>query len=1092
MIAGIPPDLEFTKIHDLVVRSRLVNRAVVEDVSRRLAHGEYCLILGPRFCEKSLLLSDIHQRLGDFDGATRLLIDLGEFRHDTGARFINRFATAIREAAGTGSAGRWRGERQFHQFLAGIPRALETPVILLLDHLELLPVNDIVILLRVLRTVFTEQRPVAHSFPLTCAVASSFSVADLIFEPNSPFNEGFKMWVGDLDRVDSALLVSNIAATLEVGVEEGFVDRLFASTNGDRYLIALLCNCCARIARQDGRNALRSADMDSAERWFLENVENVANYPPLQETMRALEQSPETLRTFMQVLKAGRMRESELEIRADERPDALRLTGGVRVSDEEQAIYEVRNELYRRYLDSYYHPARVARIFFMAGQFDLAIKYLENQPGIRTNRRLRGAFLDGVAASMYAARSVADAAERLADHLVRAFDITGAAIFVVSADRARLERISVCGNDSAPAIELTSTAAPQVSVYRDGRYKMHHERQRLTIALSDRNDVRFGVVDLHGYRGDAQSDDFGLLLAFVRQVGWALGNVLERERRIDQLQTLEETARTLSASLDLDRVLQTVVEAGTRAIPGAQRGLVLLYDKKQDVLSVHAQKGFRPTFKDEIRLRPGEGYVGKVFQSGTIMSLPDAQNDARVLLRNDEDVRQQKSVLCVPLSAWGRPVGVFVVDNVTEKAAFRHDDVTLLSAFAAQAAAALQNAMVYRELYELSLEVNRGDLDRKEIFRLAVTSIVHVTAATAANMLLLRDADDPERAITLPPIDSVAYGMSDSFEQDIRPRPGGMTFTTLAGRKPCICTSPGGAPGIHPLATALGVQASIALPLMLQDQPLGVLFVHFRERHEFPPDEVKILSIFANLCAKAIENARHAEQLRVHASVAWMGLDLSEMSHSLAQAMPPIRSGLSALKTHIAGNESALQVLQKTDLAVDSLASLPRRAVLPRDEDIRPVEVTALIKAQIEEWCKAHPTICPDLSQLGERPVHVECDPRRLAKVFKSLIQNAVRTAKLSAAPRFSVNLKITRRTVEVTLTNSGPEIPAEIRKDLFKQPVRSSGHGQGVGLLIARSIVIGYGGELELIGSRPDDTTFRISLPLLLAPSDDKSKERP
>jgi len=80
------------------------------------------------------------------------------------------------------------------------------------------------------------------------------------------------------------------------------------------------------------------------------------------------------------------------------------------------------------------------------------------------------------------------------------------------------------------------------------------------------------------------------------------------------------------------------------------------------------------------------------------------------------------------------------------------------------------------------------------------------------------------------------------------------------------------------------------------------------------------------------------------------------------------------------------------------------------------------------------------------------------------------------------VGLHCHTRNVDIIMTNNGPAIPADVQENLFKNPVRSSGNGRGVGLLIARSIVTGYGGDLECVSSIEDATTFRLSLPLARA----------
>ncbi len=1072
----VPAELRFTFIHELVVKSRLVNLSAVADLSTHLRYGKYCLILGARFSEKSFLLDDIATALAGDPEVVAIRVDLAKFRHDAGARFISRFATEIATEVGitdaTGVMTARHSERQLVQFLEDVSASRGRHVILLLDHLELLPVNDIDILLRALRSVFTEQRGRRVPFPLTCAATTSFAVAKHTIAPTSPFNEGHQHWVGDLDCNDSRQLFANIQRTLGVDADEMFFERLFAVTSGDRYLIALLGNCCAEIAAAEGRRTLSLDDLEAAEKWFLERAES---YPPLQETVRALEQ-PDVLRTFMQVLRRGRVEEKDLEVRGDEGPDALRLTGGVRrVVDEGHTFYEARNDLVRRHMVRFYNPVRVARVLFMAGRVTEAVEYLEEQANVREDPRLRRAFLDAVASAINAALTVEAAVKDLARHLVRAFGVVSAAVYIDADERGSLDCVSAEG----PRAKRLRRMQQWPAAFREGQYKMKHETKRLTLVLTSRTGMRFGIIDIHGFEGDTQTDDFSQILSVVRQIGWALGNVFERERLIRQLKTLDETGRMLSSSLDLKRVLEAVVEAGIKAVPGAERGLLLLYDENQDMLLVESQsKAYQSTIRDEVRLRPGQGYAGTVFETGEPAKIDNAPEDPRVLLRHVDDVAKQKSVVCVPLFGWERTIGVFILDNITEFGAFRVEDQGLLSAFAAQAATALQNAMVYRGLYDLSIKVNRGHLSAEDIFLEAARSIVHVTGAFAANLLLLRDTDDAAVALASRPLMSVAHQLSERFQRDVQPRPDGITFCTLQSGKAAICSSPEQTPGIHPLALAEGVRALIALPLSVQERIRGVMFVHYREPHEFSPDEQYVLSIFANLCAEAIEETRHAEQLRIHGSVAWMGLDLSETVHSIAQLMPPLQNYPYLLKKEIAANSAALLHLNGIEAAVAELAKIPA-ALLPLEENIRTEDIANLVRKQVDEWTKAHKDVVQvDLSGISSAPAFVQCDARRMSKVVKCLTENAVRAARRAEKPWIRVGLRHDSYTIEVVISNSGDVIPSDVQAQLFRKPVRSSGGGRGVGLLIARSIVIGYDGDLELVHSADGETTFRLSLP--------------
>jgi two-component system C4-dicarboxylate transport sensor histidine kinase DctB len=68
---------------------------------------------------------------------------------------------------------------------------------------------------------------------------------------------------------------------------------------------------------------------------------------------------------------------------------------------------------------------------------------------------------------------------------------------------------------------------------------------------------------------------------------------------------------------------------------------------------------------------------------------------------------------------------------------------------------------------------------------------------------------------------------------------------------------------------------------------------------------------------------------------------------------------------------------------------------------------------------------------------------------------------------------------VALEVADSGPGIDASLSDRLFEPytTTRGVGEGMGLGLAISKKILLDHGGDLELVGSSPDGTTFRISL---------------
>jgi signal transduction histidine kinase len=106
-------------------------------------------------------------------------------------------------------------------------------------------------------------------------------------------------------------------------------------------------------------------------------------------------------------------------------------------------------------------------------------------------------------------------------------------------------------------------------------------------------------------------------------------------------------------------------------------------------------------------------------------------------------------------------------------------------------------------------------------------------------------------------------------------------------------------------------------------------------------------------------------------------------------------------------------------------------------------------------------------------------DPARMHQVLGNLIGNAIRHAATGSTIEVVLAAPVHGR-CELSVSNSGDAIPAELRASLFEPFVRGSDAGRGrlgLGLAIARDLTRAMGGELRLADDR-DRTRFVISMP--------------
>ena len=117
--------------------------------------------------------------------------------------------------------------------------------------------------------------------------------------------------------------------------------------------------------------------------------------------------------------------------------------------------------------------------------------------------------------------------------------------------------------------------------------------------------------------------------------------------------------------------------------------------------------------------------------------------------------------------------------------------------------------------------------------------------------------------------------------------------------------------------------------------------------------------------------------------------------------------------------------------------------------------------------------------EYGELPT-VQADPNKLKQVFINLIMNSIHA--MDGVGTLTVKtVTVGGSEVEVSICDTGPGIPEDIRNQIFDPffTTKKEGEGTGLGLYICRTIIGEHEGRLTLDPLREQGTTFRIALPI-------------
>ncbi|WP_441286264.1 AAA family ATPase [Sorangium sp. KYC3313] len=166
--------------------------------------------------------------------------------------------------------------------------------------------------------------------------------------------------------------------------------------------------------------------------------------------------------------------------------------------------------------------------------------------------------------------------------------------------------------------------------------------------------------------------------------------------------TAVRAARALSSELDPERVVGRLMELVLESA-GAQRGVLLLGEGEElsVVARLSVEGGRIETGLSEPLSQSGEvarTVAHYVARTNEPVVVDDARSDARFAADPYLASRSVLSLLSLPLSHRGRLVGVLYLEHREVPAAFPERRVELLSVLAAQAAIAVENALLYRDL----------------------------------------------------------------------------------------------------------------------------------------------------------------------------------------------------------------------------------------------------------------------------------------------------------------------------------------------------------------------------------------------------------
>jgi signal transduction histidine kinase len=337
--------------------------------------------------------------------------------------------------------------------------------------------------------------------------------------------------------------------------------------------------------------------------------------------------------------------------------------------------------------------------------------------------------------------------------------------------------------------------------------------------------------------------------------------VAEKTKELAALNTI---AAAVSQYLDLDQVLNNALDV-TLQVMGIEAGGIYLLDEKAGLLVVRALQGFSSEFAAAIdRLQVGEGYSGRVIQTGKPMVVKDISQDQR-LSKVAEWKNDVHSMAIIPLSSKGKTLGVMFV--ATEGARELDDpEFQLLVSIGLQIGVAVDNARLFwaeqrrAEQFRLIGEVGLQILSILDVDQL-LDEIVHRVSYILGYYLVgigLVEGDEIVLKVGVGPY----WEGRDRDPLRLKIGQEGITGWVAATGEHLLAQDVTREPRYYRVPEIPETRSELAVPLRAQGRIIGVLDVQSKRLAAFDEGDVVVLQSLADQAAMAIENARLYEQAR--------------------------------------------------------------------------------------------------------------------------------------------------------------------------------------------------------------------------------------
>jgi signal transduction histidine kinase len=552
--------------------------------------------------------------------------------------------------------------------------------------------------------------------------------------------------------------------------------------------------------------------------------------------------------------------------------------------------------------------------------------------------------------------------------------------------------------------------------------------------------------------------------------------LLTREELRERLIALHQASLELVKDVSLETLLERIATVACEQAEARYAALGVLNDdgKLEKFISV----GMTDADEKRIAHPPvGKGLIGELMHTKEPLRVPVIEKHPRSA-GFPPNHPQMTSFLGVPIRTGERQLGQIYLTDKIDSAEFNEDDEKIIQMLAAYAAAAIQNAKLYKHLKERDVALTRrsedltlmndfastltASLELDEILNKTLALVMNYMKVEAGEIFLLEDDHNTLRLVLHRGEAAEAFWTRTRFKLNE-----GFVGIVAKNREPLISHDmTKDLRFVREAVVKAGFQQIACIPLETSENLVGVLSVATRNNNPIDERSIRLLTAVANWAALAIENARLHQNARrlavleererigmdlhdgIIQSIFGVGLSLENISHLVKENPQKAQEGI----------KHAIGDLNQTirDLRAYILDLRPRQL---NGEDL--MDGLRRLISEYRAHTLAEAVLSGPKESLSDLP---QSHALALFHICQEALANA---AKHAAANHTEVSVWVTSERVLMEIRDNG-------RGFDMAQMSTSLGHGLANMQTRARNV----GGEVDISSARNEGTTILAWVP--------------